>query len=106
MFPKGRGGKFWNIVDTARGSGQRSHNDSLRAGRFRESNPGRARFSTPIQTSSRAHPAFYTMGKGSFPGVKPPGRGVKHPPTYSAKVKERVELQLHIPSLPSWQVVG
>jgi hypothetical protein len=26
-----------------------------------------------------AHPASYTMGTGSSPGVKRPGRGVDHP---------------------------
>jgi len=35
---------------------------------------------------------LYTVGTGSFPGVKRPGRGVDHPPTSSAKVKERIEL--------------
>jgi hypothetical protein len=34
-----------------------------------------ARFSAPVQTSSGVHPAFCTMGTGSFPGVKS-GRGV------------------------------
>jgi hypothetical protein len=42
-----------------------------------------------------AHPASYTMGTGSFPGVKPPGHGVDDPPPYSAEVKERVELYFH-----------
>jgi hypothetical protein len=37
-----------------------------------------ARFSAPVQTSPEAHPASYTMGTGSFPGVKRPGRGVDH----------------------------
>jgi len=32
------------------------------------------------------------MGTGSFPGVKRPGRGVYHPPSSSAEVKEKVEL--------------
>jgi hypothetical protein len=43
---------------------------------------------------------------GSFPGVKRPGRGVVHPPTSSAEVKERVELYLYSPSGPSWPVLG
>ena len=34
-----------------------------------------ARFSAPVQTGPGAHPAFCTMGTGSFPGVKS-GRGV------------------------------
>jgi hypothetical protein len=42
----------------------------------------------------------------SFPGVQWPGRGVNHPPTSSAKVKERVQLYLHSPSGSSWPVLG
>jgi len=34
-----------------------------------------ARFSAPVQTGPGAHPAWCTMGTGSFPGVKN-GRGV------------------------------
>ena len=34
-----------------------------------------ARFSAPVQTGPGAHPASFTMGTGSFPGVKS-GRGV------------------------------
>jgi hypothetical protein len=37
------------------------------------------RFSAPVRTGPGAHPASYTMGSGSFPGVMPPGRGVNHP---------------------------
>ena len=47
-----------------------------------------------------------TMGTGSFRGVKRPERGFNHPPPSSAEVKERVELYLNSPSVPSWQVVG
>ena len=53
-----------------------------------------ARLSTNIQTGPVAHPASYTMGTGSFPGVKQPWRG-DHPPPSSAEVKERVEGFLH-----------
>jgi hypothetical protein len=42
----------------------------------------------------------------SFPGVKRPGRGVDHPPSSSARVKERVELYFYSPSGPSWPVLG
>jgi len=57
-----------------------------------------ARFSAPIQTRPGAHPASYIMGTGSFPGIKRPERGVDHPPTSSAEVKERVEIYLYSPS--------
>ena len=36
----------------------------------RGSNTGRARFSAPVQTGPEAHPAYCTMGPGSFPGVR------------------------------------
>ena len=65
-----------------------------------------ARFSAPVQDGPEAHPASYTIGTGSFPGVKRPGRGLNHQPSYSAEVKERVELYLHSPSGPSWPVLG
>ena len=68
--------------------------DWLRAGRSGNRNPVKARFSAPVQTGTGAHPASCTMGTVSFPGVKRPGRGVNHPPTSSAEVKERVELYL------------
>jgi hypothetical protein len=51
-----------------------------------------ARFSVPVLTVPGAHPAYYTRGTGSFPGVKRPGRGVDQPPPSSAEVKERAEL--------------
>ena len=54
--------------------------------------PVGARFSARVQTGPGAHPATYTMGIGPFPGMKRPRRGVDHPPSSSADVKERVEL--------------
>ena len=67
---------------------------------------GGAKFSTPVQTSAGAHPASYTMGTGSFPGVKRPERGVDHPPPSSAEVEGRVELYIYSSSGPSWPVLG
>ena len=65
-----------------------------------------ARFSAPVQTGPGAHPASYTMGTGSFPGVKRSERGVDHPPISSAEVEGRVELYHYSPSGPSWPVLG
>jgi len=65
-----------------------------------------ARYSAPVQAGPAAHPASYTIGTGSFPGVKLSGRGVHHPPPSSAEVKEIVELYLYSPSGPSWPVLG
>jgi len=61
---------------------------------------------SPVQTGSEAHPASYTGGTGSSPGVKQPGRGVDHLPPPSAEVKERVDLYLFSPAGHSWSVLG
>ena len=65
-----------------------------------------ARFSAPVQTGPVALPASYTMGTGSLPGVKRPGRGADHPPPSSAEVEGRVELYICSPSRLSWPVIG
>jgi len=59
-----------------------------------------------MKWSPGAHTAPYTMGTGSFPGVKRPGRGVDQPPPSSAEVKERVELYLYFLSEPLLPVLG
>jgi hypothetical protein len=65
-----------------------------------------ARFSAPVQTGPRAHPASYEMGTGSLPGLKWPGRGVDHLPQTSAVVKEIVDIYFYSPSGLSWPVPG
>ena len=47
-----------------------------------------ARLSAPIRTGPGAHPASYTMGTGSLPGVKRPGRGVEHPTHLVPRLKK------------------
>ena len=47
-----------------------------------------ARFCEPVQTSPGAHPASYTMGTGSFLGVKWPGRGIGHAPHLAPRLKK------------------
>ena len=78
----------------------------LRAGRSGDRIPVVAWFFAPVQTGPGAHPASRTMGTGSFPGVKRPGRGVDHPPPSSTEVEGRVELYICSPSGPSWSVLG
>ena len=65
-----------------------------------------AKFSAPVQTDPKAHPASYTIDTGSYQGVKWPGSDVDHTPPSSAEDKERVELYLYSPSGPSWPVLG
>jgi len=38
--------------------------------------------------------------------VKQLGLGIDHPPSSSTKVKERVELYLYSPFVPSWPILG
>jgi hypothetical protein len=45
------------------------------------------RFSAHVQIGPEIHPASRTMGTGSFPGVKRPGRGVDHPPRPRAEIE-------------------
>ena len=70
------------------------YSDSLRAGRSGNRIPVGVKFSALLPT--------YTMGTGSFPGVKWPRRGVDHSPPFRAEVKEIVELYLYSPFGPSW----
>ena len=64
------------------------------------------RFSAPVQTGPGAHPTSYTIGIGSFPGVKRTGCDVDHKPPSTAEAEERVELFLYSTSGPSWPVQG
>ena len=50
--------------------------------------PVEARFSAPVQTGPEAHPASNTMGTGSLPGIKRPGRGVDHTPHLVPRLKK------------------
>jgi len=77
------------------GAGQLSrYSDWLRAERSGDRIPVGAIFSAPDQIGPGANPASYTMGAGSFQGLKRPGRGVDHPLPSSAEVKERVVIPL------------
>jgi hypothetical protein len=67
---------------------------------------GVARFSSPVQTGSGAYSASYTMGAGSFPRLKRPGRGVYPTLPSSAKVTEGPEIYLYFPPVPSWLIPG
>ena len=50
-----------------------------------------ARFSAPVQTGTVAQPSSsYTLGTGSFTGVKRPGSGVAHPHLETRLKKEHV----------------
>jgi hypothetical protein len=61
----------------------------LRAERSGDRIPVGARFFAHVQTGPGAHPASFTMGTGSIPGAKRPGRGADHPPPSSAEVTNK-----------------
>jgi len=82
------------------GEGRSWYRDMLRAGRSRDRIPVGPRFSAPLQTGSD-HPASCTTGTGSFPRVERLGRGIDHPPTSGAEVKEREQLYVYPTSEPS-----
>jgi len=54
-----------------------------------------ARFSAPVQTGLGAHPASYTMGTGSFPGVKS-GRVVTPTPHPLLVLQSRKSRTIHL----------
>jgi hypothetical protein len=63
------------------------YSDWLRAGRSGNRIPVAATFFAHVQTGPGTHPASCTMGTGSFPGIKRPGRGGGHRPPPSAEVE-------------------
>jgi len=73
-------------------------------GRSEDQIPVGARFFAPVQTGPVAHPTSYTIGTGSFLGVKWSGCWVDQPPPSSAKVKARAQLYIYKPSGPSCSV--
>ena len=81
------------------------YSDLLRAGRFGDGITVGGRFSAPVRLGLGAHPASYTKGTGSFPGVKPSGCGINCPPLSSVEVEKGLELYLYSPSTSSRQVI-
>jgi len=64
----------------------------------------REKISASVQTSTGAHllhNGYWVISEGTV--VR---QGVNDPPPPTAKVKERVEVYLYSPSLPSYHVVG
>ena len=59
-----------------------------------------ARFSALVQTGPGAHPGSYTVATGSLAGIKRPGRGINHPPSSTAEVKEIRKLYIYSPFVP------
>jgi hypothetical protein len=47
-----------------------------------------ATISASVKTGPVVHPASYTMGTGSFLGVKRPGSGIDYPPHLAPRLKK------------------
>jgi hypothetical protein len=78
---------YYCIVIISVGRVASQYSDWLRAGRSGDRIPVGARLFAQVQTDPGAHLATCTLGTGSFPGVKRPGRCADHPLPSSAKVK-------------------
>jgi hypothetical protein len=81
------------------------HSDSIRAGPSGDRIPLEARFSATVQTDSGAHPSSYTV-RTTISVVKKARAWRQQPTPSRAEAKERLELYLCFPSVPSWQVKG
>jgi hypothetical protein len=68
--------------------------------------PVGARFFAHVQTGPGAHPPSCTMGTGSFPGIKRPGRGADHPPPSSVEVENEWSYTSKPPLGTSSPVIG
>ena len=80
---------FKNLIAYLCGPGKLSlFRDSLRTRRSGDQIPVEARISETVQTGAGVHPASYTMGTGSFLGVKRPGRDVDHIPHLVPRLKK------------------
>lgn len=76
------------------GARQRSrYSNTLRAKRLGVRTPAGARFSAPVHITS---PASCALGTASFPGVRRTVRGAEPPTPFSAHVKERIKLYIHL----------
>jgi hypothetical protein len=62
-------------------------------------------FRTPPDRPCGPPILLYNVYRFSFSGVKLLARGVDHPSSSSAKVKERVELHLYSPSGLTWFII-
>jgi hypothetical protein len=62
--------------------------DSVRTGRSGIESRWGSRFSANFLPGPGAHPVSYTLGTGSFPGVKRSGRGVGQPPQLAPRLKK------------------
>ena len=64
------------------------YSDSLMSGRSGDRITMGTIFSALVQTGPGAHPASYTLGTGSFSGVKRPGRRIHQPPHIAQRLKK------------------
>jgi hypothetical protein len=93
-----------NVLNKSRGQPRWGDHPSRWLDRQPEANYGKesqlvtkiytGHISAPVQTCPGSNPASYTIGAGSFLGIKRSGRGVDQPPHIAQRLKKRVELYL------------
>jgi hypothetical protein len=89
---------YCNVTSTGYGLDSRSSRVRFPAG------AGNFSLHHRVQNGSAALPASYPMGtRGSFPGVKRPGRGADRSFPSSAEVKECMDPYLHSLNTLSWR---
>jgi hypothetical protein len=62
-------------------------------------------FPHPSKPSLEPTQLLYIGYRIFFRGIMRPGRDIDHPPTFSAEIKERVNIYLSSPSRPLWSVL-
>jgi len=67
------------------------------------SNPDGGKIFCTHTDYSQGPPSLLYSGYWDIPRGKVAGHGVNHPSQSSAEAKERVELYLYSPSVPSWR---
>jgi hypothetical protein len=87
-----------NLLNESRGEPRWSDDPSLWLGAEPAIHRGKERqlvtkiytghISAPDQTWPGSKPASYTIGSGSFPGIKRPGRSADHPPHLPPKLNK------------------
>jgi hypothetical protein len=94
------------VLDNSRWAGIVQSVQRLATGwTVRDRIPVGARFSAPVQNGPGAHPASYTMGTGSFPGVSGWGVGLTTHPHLEPRLRKWLQLYFYSPSGPSWLVL-
>jgi len=82
------GGQQWVVCGWWRRSGKHVVKEYWRAGQSGDRIPVGSRYSAPARSGPETHPASYTIGTGSSPGVKRQGSGFDNAPHLAPRLKK------------------